>query len=145
MNPNLGSLPLPIHPTRSNPLSPQVTMSIETWGAQVIYLLTGQSARRSGYQGLSPALRSLRLTLGTADFFWAPFKGESASGDARRTVIHISHHAILQCGCLCQRSYSTMGEGEIDHLRTCTSYSNRQSLEPALITCTVFAICIRQN
>lgn len=38
-----------------------VTMSIETWGAQVIYLLTGQSARRSGYQGLSPALRSLRL------------------------------------------------------------------------------------
>lgn len=38
-----------------------VTMSIETWGAEVIYLLTGQSARSSGYQGITPALRSLRL------------------------------------------------------------------------------------
>eukprot|EP00435_Cladocopium_sp_Y103_P013189 s3234_g3.t1 len=38
-----------------------VTMSIETWGSEVIYLVTGQSARRSGYHGISPALRSLRL------------------------------------------------------------------------------------
>jgi len=45
-----------------------VTMSIETWGAQVIYLLTGQNAKSSGYAGISPALRSLRLIRVTRAF-----------------------------------------------------------------------------
>ena len=62
--------------------------------------------------------------------------------------------AQAHCGYLCQRSYSTMGEAEIDHLhvpacRIATGKAqNRQAAHfyfGSWTSCTVFAICIRQN